>query len=169
MSEDGIERRRQRGMLKDQRTSYDEEYPGGTDKRFGRFLKAAEENGIELNTDTKILDVGSGNSAFVKKLEEVGLHPVGIDYRPHDIGKHQVIGEAERLPFADGSFDILCSSYAFDNLIYNQDQSSMVREIERVLRPGGIYIASEPFTDVKPAKLKLVFEDPVESVYKKIN
>jgi len=45
-----------------------------------------------------------------------------------------VEGEAERLPFADGSFDALTFTYL---LRYVDDPPATVRELARVVRPGG--------------------------------
>lgn len=46
-------------------------------------------------------------------------------------------GDARRLPFADGSFDVVVSNAALHN-IYNADERRRaVREIVRVLKPGG--------------------------------
>ena len=46
-------------------------------------------------------------------------------------------GDARRLPFADGSFDVVVSNAALHN-IYNPDERrTAVREIARVLKPGG--------------------------------
>jgi demethylmenaquinone methyltransferase/2-methoxy-6-polyprenyl-1,4-benzoquinol methylase len=45
-----------------------------------------------------------------------------------------VVGEAERLPFADGSFDALSFTYL---LRYVDDRAATMRELTRVLRPGG--------------------------------
>lgn len=44
--------------------------------------------------------------------------------------------DARRLPFADGSFDLVTSSYVLDILPW-EDIRAVVREFRRVLRPGG--------------------------------
>ena len=43
-------------------------------------------------------------------------------------------GEAERLPFADGEFDALTFTYL---LRYVDDREATMRELARVVRPGG--------------------------------
>jgi demethylmenaquinone methyltransferase/2-methoxy-6-polyprenyl-1,4-benzoquinol methylase len=45
-----------------------------------------------------------------------------------------VTGEAERLPFEDGEFDALTFTYL---LRYVDDRSATLRELARVLKPGG--------------------------------
>ena len=44
------------------------------------------------------------------------------------------LGEAERLPFADGEFDALTFTYL---LRYVDDPRATLRELVRVVRPGG--------------------------------
>jgi SAM-dependent methyltransferase len=45
---------------------------------------------------------------------------------------------AERLPFADGSFDLACS--AFGAVPFVADPAAVMREVARVLRPGGRWV-----------------------------
>ncbi len=50
-------------------------------------------------------------------------------------------GEVERLPFADGSFDLVtCQTL----LMHVADELAALREMVRVLRPGGLLVAIEP-------------------------
>jgi len=57
------------------------------------------------------------------------------------------VGRAEALPFADGAFDALTVTYL---LRYVDDPSATVRELLRVVRPGGV-VASLEF-HVPPAR-----------------
>lgn len=45
--------------------------------------------------------------------------------------------DAERLPFEDASFDVVVSSLALHNIPSWQGRRQAVREIARVLKPGG--------------------------------
>jgi ubiquinone/menaquinone biosynthesis C-methylase UbiE len=45
-------------------------------------------------------------------------------------------GDAFRLPFEDGAFDLLVNSYMFD-MIREQDFAKVLAEFRRVLKPGG--------------------------------
>ena len=49
-------------------------------------------------------------------------------------GSASSVGEAERLPFADGEFDALTFTYL---LRYVDDRAATMRELARVVKPGG--------------------------------
>jgi len=55
-------------------------------------------------------------------------------------GAARVCGDAVRLPLADGSFDLVFCQLALMWL----DVPAVVREIKRVLQPGGVLVAIEP-------------------------
>jgi SAM-dependent methyltransferase len=46
-------------------------------------------------------------------------------------------GDARKLPFADGSFDVILSSWALHNIYDREGRAVAIREIARVLKPGG--------------------------------
>jgi hypothetical protein len=104
---------------------------------------------LDVGPGHRLLDVaaGSGTSALLA-AREFGCEAVGVDYGAKAIGDAQlaaaraglgsrarfVVGDAERLPFADGSFDaVLCEC----SLSTFADKPRAVAEIRRVLRPGG--------------------------------
>jgi len=58
-----------------------------------------------------------------------------------------VRGEAERLPFEDGSFDALSFTYL---LRYVDDPAATMRELARVVRPGGRIAMLEFFVPPRP-------------------
>jgi SAM-dependent methyltransferase len=88
----------------------------------------------------RILDVGCGTGANLEMLGRFG-DADGVDVSPEAItfckerGLNNVRpGEAERLPYADNSFDLVT---ALDVVEHLDDDVAGLREMRRVLRPGG--------------------------------
>jgi len=87
-----------------------------------------------------ILDVGCGTGANLEMLSGFG-DAEGVDVSPEaitfcrDRGLNNVrLGQAEQLPFADNSFDLVT---ALDVVEHLDDDVAGLREMRRVLRPGG--------------------------------
>jgi SAM-dependent methyltransferase len=90
----------------------------------------------------KVLDVGCGEGRFCRMLGDNGVPSTGVDPTPaliaaareRDPGGVYVEAEAEDLPFGDESFDLVVS---YLSLVDIPDAYSAIREMVRVLRPGG--------------------------------
>lgn len=94
----------------------------------------------------RVLDVGSGNGYVLSKYAQEGAEVYGLDItkagialcrRRFDLlglrGRFQ-IGDAQALPFADNSFDCVCSMGVLHHV---PDTAKALAEIHRVLKPGG--------------------------------
>jgi ubiquinone/menaquinone biosynthesis C-methylase UbiE len=93
-----------------------------------------------------VLDVGCGQGIDLAQLAMVGARAVGIDLTPRHVElarEHLAAlglearvdqGDAESLPFQDGSFDRVISNGV---LHHTPEIDVALREIVRVLRPGG--------------------------------
>ena len=101
-----------------------------------------------------VLDAGCGGGLVAKGLVEAGAIVVGLDQSPRSLevarraiarpsagggaarrGRfHAAGGRLERLPFADGAFDAVVAA---DVLEHVPDLPAVVRELGRVLAPGG--------------------------------
>lgn len=104
----------------------------------------------------RVLDVGCGRGGTVAVLHRffAPRELVGLDLSPAAIafcrGAHLlpetrfVCGDAEALPFADGTFDAVVnveSSHSYPDVI------AFYAEVHRVLEPGGVFL----YTDTMPA------------------
>ena len=103
-----------------------------------------------LNPGERVLDVGSGagtDSLVAAQMVGPAGRVVGIDMTPEMLAKARagaaemgaehvtfLEGEAERLPFQDGSFDVIISNGVIDLI---PDKDAVFSEIHRVLAPGG--------------------------------
>lgn len=88
------------------------------------------------------LDVGCGEGRFCRMLKAAGIAATGIDPTPamldvaraRDPSGDYRLGRAEALEFADASFDLVVS---YITLVDIPDFRAAIREMARVLRPGG--------------------------------
>lgn len=93
-----------------------------------------------------ILEIGVGLGTDFIGFARAGARMTGIDLTPRavelvrrrlqieELEAEVLVADAERLPFADGSFDRV---YSWGVLHHTPDTSTAVREAIRVTRPGG--------------------------------
>ena len=100
-------------------------------------------------TGKRVLEVGCGQGTVLNHLARRRAEAVGVDMSmvsiartrdgAHELG-HRVglaQSDAESLPFPDGHFDAVVS---FGVLHHTPDTAKSIREVRRVLKPGGIAI-----------------------------
>jgi len=95
----------------------------------------------------KVLEIGVGLGADHKKFAESGADLCGVDLTPraieytkrrlqiYGLKSHLEVADAEKLPFEDNSFDIV---YSWGVIHHSPDTAMAIKEINRVLKPGGI-------------------------------
>jgi SAM-dependent methyltransferase len=98
----------------------------------------------------RVLEVGCGSAPCSRWLATRGAHPVGLDLSAgmlrHAAAQGAATGVAvplvqagaERLPFADATFDLACS--AFGAVPFVAEPERVMREVARVLVPGGRWV-----------------------------
>ncbi len=114
---------------------------------------------LEFDRDMDVLDVGCGTGFATAGLVEHVDEVYAIDQSEHQLerafgkfGKrsppvHFHRGDAERLPFAADSFDVVWSSGSIE---YWPNPTLALREFRRVLRPGGQVLVVGPNTPDNP-------------------
>jgi arsenite methyltransferase len=134
--------------------------------RFGKVREREKLlSNISFRGDEQVLDVGCGRGLLLigaAKRLTTGT-ATGIDiWQTEDLSGNRPDatlentrreGVAERvkietadmrkMPFADGTFDVIVSRAAIHNLYAAADRASAVREIVRVLKPGGLAVIDD--------------------------
>jgi len=89
----------------------------------------------DIYKNKTILDTGSADGSFeiVCKSRRIPCRSIDVD--------HGINFERDRLPFADGEFDIVNSNSVIEHLF---DPSNYMQEIHRILKPGGYLIVVTP-------------------------
>ena len=110
-----------------------------------RFLDAAR----ALTPGAETLEIGTGTGGMLHALLERGLRARGVEIN------RVLIAESRRwygelpveavtgieLPFPDRSFNLVLSFDVFEHI---RDSDAHLREVARVLRPGGRYLVQTP-------------------------
>jgi arsenite methyltransferase len=114
---------------------------------------------LDLDGHERVLDVGCGRGLLVVEAAHrlTDGHAVGVDvWRAQDLWGNSAdaalanaalegvadrvdieTADARDLPFEDGSFDVVVSSMALHNLADADERVDAIREVHRVLGPGG--------------------------------
>jgi len=98
-----------------------------------------------------LVDVGCGNGRYVRRIREqrYELMVVGLDIAAgilSDLDQPVLVADALRLPFSDQSVNVALAMHMIYHL---PDIDAGLRELARVLRPGGVLIASTNARDDK--------------------
>jgi SAM-dependent methyltransferase len=111
----------------------------------------------------RVLEIGVGDAGLIQRFARAGFDAWAVDYFPYEMELardadpgahfHTVAAPMSRLPFADGSFDLVYLHAALHHALPNdhaafewlnpRNMADCLREIRRVLRPreaGGAFV-----------------------------
>ncbi len=144
--EDGFEHARRSGI-----PDFIEKY------RISRCKDFIAAHWIAGERDGCLLDIGCGTGWFDFRLRDKFAFTgeiAGIDVSPHNVklmireirrrGENRILSfasNAEKIPFADGTFDIVVMTEVLEHVA---DPASVVKEVSRLLKPGGRFIITTP-------------------------
>ena len=101
---------------------------------------------VRESSPRRFLDVGCGMGELAERVQrELGADVVAVDISPRMVeltrarGVDAQVADVQALPFEDGSFDCVAANWV---LYHVPDLDLGVRELARVLRPGGRLVAA---------------------------
>ena len=106
---------------------------------------------LEFADGKKVLDIACGEGYGSNLLATKAIHVSGMDIDKASIEKAKakydkknisfLVSDAEKISANDNEFDLVA---CFETLEHLADHASMLKEIKRVLKPGGLLIISTP-------------------------
>jgi ubiquinone/menaquinone biosynthesis C-methylase UbiE len=97
----------------------------------------------EVCAGKKVVDIGCGYGRNRAVVEGVGGSWTGVEPFAEPAG-HMVVAPAENLPFDDASFDVAIMDAVLEHV---EDVDLSMKEVARVLRPGGIFVGYSAFME----------------------
>lgn len=101
-----------------------------------------------LSRESRLLDLGAGRGNVRQmNFRTQVAYVAGADVDPAVLGNPFLDSAAiirmndGRIPYGDGEFDVVFSDNVLEHL---PDPSSTLREVRRVLKPGGVFLAKTP-------------------------
>jgi ubiquinone/menaquinone biosynthesis C-methylase UbiE len=118
------------------------------DRLFGPMSRGLRLVGILMFRPAKgmaVLDVGCGTGAHLELYRRYQCHLFGLDASPSmlGVGRKRLagmaqleLGDATRMPYADGTFDLVMSMLTLHEMS-PETRSAVLGEMKRVLKPDG--------------------------------
>jgi len=113
------------------------------------FIKILRNQGVPIDSTTRVLDLGCGAGKLVQAARAGGyqFYGCGLGLRDAhtdadtDLVNQGVLRDIDldpyHLPFDDATFDVVISDQVMEHVM---DYPSTLREIQRVLKPGGAFL-----------------------------
>jgi 2-polyprenyl-3-methyl-5-hydroxy-6-metoxy-1,4-benzoquinol methylase len=109
---------------------------------------------LDIVKGKEVLDVASGTGYGSQMLANFAKNVQGLDYSEEAVAYAQEnypaqnlvynIGDAQKMPFEDDSFDVVISLETIEHL---PNPTAFVKEVRRVMRPNGVFLVSTPNDD----------------------
>jgi SAM-dependent methyltransferase len=114
--------------------------------REGLILDALRRHGPA--PPARVVDLGSGGGTLIARLRDLGYAPLAVDRSAPLLARLVHLGlatgcraDAGALPLPDGSIDAVTAGEVLEHL---PDDGGVLAELRRVLRPGGVVVATVP-------------------------
>lgn len=124
-------------------------------------LLSALKDQLNIESRDVVLDVGSGTGNLLAKLKDSKAKLIGIDFSKQGLAICRIKNPeveviyfdiTKKLPFPDNYFSKIVSNNTIYTLNFDQ-QNNCIREIYRILKPGGIFVVSNVKKNFSPLKI----------------
>ena len=113
-----------------------------------RVWRKAVAQAVDARPGERVLDLAAGTGTSSLPFQQAGASVVACDFSLGmlEVGRERnphldfAAGDATRLPFADGVFDVVTISFGLRNVA---DTTAALREMRRVTKPGGRLVVCE--------------------------
>lgn len=96
----------------------------------------------------KVLDIGCGDARFLNRMKQLGWSVQGVDFDAAAASNAKTlfdidvqIGTLQNLKFPEDSFDAITMNHVIEHVFH---PVSLLREVRRILRPGGRLVVVTP-------------------------
>lgn len=131
-------------------------YEGGFTARWRDPIQNGSFEALELTAEDRLLDVGCGTGAASRRAAAIAGSVVGVDLSSEMLREARQFAraidnitflqaDAEALPFADASYTAILCTNSFHHY---PNPASALRQMARVLAPGGRMAIGDPCADV---------------------
>jgi len=133
-------------------TSYGHIEIGGTDTAQPRSVEARLRliDALVPLAGKRVLDGGCGAGGYVRALRERGIDAHGVEYDARKVELYRAsapepdrvqVGDLAALPFPTASFEVVILNEVLEHV---PDEPAALREVGRILRPGGALVVLSP-------------------------
>lgn len=104
----------------------------------------------------RVLDIGCGQGYFLKYFADRGWRACGVEvsesaayHARHVLGLDVRVGEGAQRQFDEGEFDVVCLWHVLEHVL---QPAALLKEIRRLLKPGGRLLLAVPNFGSREAK-----------------
>lgn len=120
----------------------------------------------DLPKNSRVLDIATGKGYMLVELEKAGYGNLACaDINEENFALDRTrygfvrANFNEALPFSDGEFDVVISSETIEHV---ENPRAFLRELVRVMRPGGRMILSTPNVTAVSSRLRFLFAGDID-------
>lgn len=139
-------------------------------KPYIKFVEYAIERLKEEGRDIVMLDAGCGHTTVLNDQYKKCKQVIGVDNDRISLNKNSYVdrklfSDLANIPLSDGTVDLIVSNWVFEH-VSNPDD--VVRDLDRVLRPGGYIVFITPNADGWYAALAQVIPEYLHGIIVRI-